>query len=214
MQGSRRLAPWLILGLAVAAAGLLFARQRRLPVPLPPSLSFVLENPVTEAFVGTERILERAGLGPGLRVLDAGCGPGRIAAPAARRVRPGGEVVALDSQEEMLRRLEEHLEPAGIENVRPVKGELGTGELLTSGAFDRVLLVMVLGEIRNRERALEELYRAMKAGGVLSVTEALGDPDYHGRETVRREAEAAGFQLAHLYDGWISYTMNFIKPAG
>jgi hypothetical protein len=40
----------------------------------------------------------------------------------------------------------------------------------------------------------------------------LGDPDYHGRTTVRREAEAAGFYMRRLYDGQISYTMNFVKP--
>jgi ubiquinone/menaquinone biosynthesis C-methylase UbiE len=200
------------VGSLVAVAVLLFARQRRLPIPLPPSLAFVLENPVTEAFVGAQRLLERAELAPGMRVLDAGCGPGRIAIPAARRVLPGGEVVALDSQEAMLRRLQERLEREDIENVRAVRGKLGTGELTESESFDRVLLVMVLGEIRGRERALGELYRATKAGGVLSVSEALGDPDYRGRGTVRREIEAAGFRLRRVYDGRVSYTMNFAKP--
>lgn len=42
-------------------------------------------------------LLDRLDLAPapGMRVLDAGCGPGRLAIPAARRVGPGGEVVAL-----------------------------------------------------------------------------------------------------------------------
>jgi ubiquinone/menaquinone biosynthesis C-methylase UbiE len=196
---------------------LLFSRQRRRPIPLPPSLSFVLENPVTEMFVGAARLLERAELGPGMRVLDAGCGPGRLAVTAARRVLPGGEVVAFDSQEAMLDRLEERLEHERVDNVRSVRGELGAngaqeGQLLENEAFDRVLLVMVFGEIRGRERALCELYRATKAGGLFSVTEAIGDPDYHGRVTVRREVEAAGFRLWRLYDGWVSYTMNFVKP--
>ncbi len=207
----------LIVGSLAAVAVLLFTRQRRRPIPLPPSLAFVLENPVTETFVGAERLLDRAELAPGMQVLDAGCGPGRLVLPAARRIQSEGEVVALDGQQAMLDRLQERLEREGVDNVRPVKGELGAdraqeGQLLESESFDRVLLVMVFGEIRGRRHALDELYRAMRQGGVLSVTEALGDPDYHGQTAVRRETEAAGFYMRRIYDGRISYTMNFVKP--
>jgi len=37
-------------------------------------------------------------LEPGMAVLDAGCGPGRLAIPIARQVGPQGEVVAMDIQ--------------------------------------------------------------------------------------------------------------------
>lgn len=216
MPRSRRLALGLFVGSLAAVAALLFVRQRRLPIPLPSFLSFVLENPVTEMFVGAERLLDRAELGPGMRVLDAGCGPGRITVPAARRVLPGGEVVALDSQEAMLQKLKQRLQREGVRNVGPVRGELGTDELfeenlLGGDSFDRVLLVMAFGELRGRGEALEELYRATRTGGMLCVTEALGDPDYHGRATVRREVEAAGFRLSRLHDGRVSYTMDFVK---
>jgi len=45
----------------------------------------------------TERALHRAGLRPGMRVLDVGCGPGDVSFVAARLVGPGGNVLGVDA---------------------------------------------------------------------------------------------------------------------
>lgn len=185
--------------------------QRRRPIPLPPSLTFLLENPLTERFAGAGVTLERLHLAPGMRVLDAGCGPGRLTIPVARAVGPGGRVVALDGQPAMLAKLEGRLEAGGLRNVRPLCSELGAGAP-DEGGFDRVLCVMVIGELRDRPAALRELHAALRPGGILSVTEAVGDPDYRLPLTVRREAEAAGFRLVEKFGGFLVYTMNFEKP--
>ncbi|CAN5876047.1 class I SAM-dependent methyltransferase [soil metagenome] len=195
-------------GLAVAG----FVAQRRRPIPLPPFLSFVLENPVTEHFVGSDVLLDHLHLSPGMSVLDAGCGPGRLTIPVAKVVGEGGRVVALDSQRAMLRKLERRIASEGLTNVRPVEAGLGRGTLERE-AFDRVILAMVLGEVRDRAAALREIYAALKPGGILSVTEAFGDPDYHRSATVRREAERAGFLIAEKYGGFPAYTLNFEKPS-
>jgi SAM-dependent methyltransferase len=196
-----------VVGLAIA--GLLWQRQR--PIPIPPTLSFLFENPLVEAFAGSELLVERLDLAPGMRVLDAGCGPGRLTIPVARAVEPTGEIVALDSQRAMLEELEHRLEAESITNVRTLEAGLGE-RALERDAFDRVLLAFVLGEVRDREAAGRELYAALRPGGILSVTEGFGDPDYRRPISVRREVEPAGFELVERFGGFPVYTLNFRRP--
>ena len=70
----------------------------------------------------------------------------------------------------------------------------------------------MLGEVRDRGAAPRELHAALGPGGVLSVTEIFGDPDYRRPATVRREVEAAGFRLVRRFGGFPAYTLNFERP--
>lgn len=186
--------------------------QRLRPAPMPAALAFLLESRLVAKVAGPELLIERAGVGEGMRVLEVGSGPGRITLPLARRVGPLGRVQAVDVQQSMLDKLEDRLESSGLTNVAPMIVELGIDRLPEREVFDLVILTMVIGEIRERRRAFDALYEATAPGGVLSVTEAL-EPDYRRKAVVRREIEAAGFRFERVYGGWISYTMNFEKPS-
>jgi len=108
-------------------------------------LSFLLENPFVDRVESAELLLDRLDLQPAMRVLDVGCGPGRVSLPAARCVGQAGEVVALDIQDEMLRRAQSRAQPRAIGNIRFVRAGAGQGAL-APGRFDRALLVTVLGD--------------------------------------------------------------------
>jgi ubiquinone/menaquinone biosynthesis C-methylase UbiE len=199
------------VGTVALVVTLAFLKQRRHPMAHPPRFTFLFENPLVGAFVGSERLLGRLDLAPGMRVLDAGCGPGRLTVPLSKGVGPGGEIVALDGQREMLEKLKRRLDAENITNVRPLLAGLGEGAF-REGGFDRIVLAMVLGEVRDRGAALRELYGALRPGGVLSVTEIFGDPDYRRPATVRREVEAVGFSLVKHFGGFPAYTLSFQKP--
>jgi precorrin-6B methylase 2 len=183
---------------------------RRKTLPCPPWLIPLLENPFMEAVAGSTLLLNRAGVKPGMHILDVGCGPGRLTIPAAERVGPNGRVVGLDIQTGMLRRLEERLRRRGLANVQLIHAGASDG-VIEQNRFDQAFLVTVLGEISDRTAALREIYAALKAGGLLSITEVLPDPHYQRQATVKSLAKEVGFQLDAQFGGIRAYTMHFRK---
>jgi SAM-dependent methyltransferase len=201
----------IVLGFVVNLIWRLASQRQELPCPSWLGWMVELDNPFTRVN-RAQFIVDHLGLEPGMRVLDAGCGPGRVTVPLARAVGPEGDVVALDVQEGMLARAREKVEEAGLGNVRTLQAELGGGDL-PANAFDRAVLVSVLGEIPDQSAALEELYGALKPGGVLSITEVIFDPHFQRRESVVRVAEAAGFREKAFLGRRLAYTMHVEKPA-
>ncbi|NWF70946.1 MAG: class I SAM-dependent methyltransferase [Chloroflexi bacterium] len=197
--------------LAVTGIGVLVYRRQRRNLPCPAKLSFLLENPLMNRVAGAERLLDRAGVQPGMRVLDVGCGPGRLTLPAARRVGAGGEVVALDIQPAMLQRVQKKLAAQGITQVRLLQAGAGEGKT-DANSFDRAFLVTVLGEIPDKVAALREIYRALKPGGILSITEVFPDPDVQTPGEIRKLAQETNFVIASKIGTFPAFTMNLVKP--
>jgi ubiquinone/menaquinone biosynthesis C-methylase UbiE len=145
-----------------------------------------------------------------MRVLDAGCGPGRVTIPLARAVGTEGEVVAIDIQSSMLCRAKAKAEAAGLANIRFQELAIEGGKL-GDVQFDRVLLVTVLGEIPDRESAFREINRALKPGGILSVTEIIFDPHYQSRKTILQLAGSAGFREKAFFGNRFAFTLHLEK---
>ena len=201
--------------LAAVTTGWFVLRHAGHGQPYPVWLSGVLDNPVTNRLAATTTLIERAGITAGMRVLDAGSGPGRLTIPLARRVGVDGEVVALDVQEGMLERVRRRAAEQGLTNIRTLRAGLDANAeapALRAADFDRALLVTVLGEVPDPERAMRALYSALKSGGVLSVTEMIIDPDYQPRSEVRALGQRAGFELDRSYGTPLAFTQNFRKP--
>src|SRR5688572_7286812 len=70
----------------------------------------------------TERMLEDAGIGPGMRVLDIGCGPGAVSLMLSRRVGSEGRVFAVDRDPQMLGVAREKARGAGVSNLVFIEG--------------------------------------------------------------------------------------------
>jgi ubiquinone/menaquinone biosynthesis C-methylase UbiE len=201
---------YIILGLiAIGVIASLIWRRDTLPCPSWLAWMVEMDNPFTE--VNRARVIVGLlELVPGMRVLDAGCGPGRLTLPLAETVGPQGEVTALDLQAEMLARVRGKVETAGLQNVKFLHAGLGDGKLPKS-YFDSAVLVTVLGEIPDQISALKEIYDALKPGGILSVTEVIFDPHFHRRETVLKVAQAAGFKEKNFFGKKLAYTMHLEK---
>lgn len=181
--------------------------SRFINLPCPPGYIFLLDSPLINRVAGAEILIERAGVKPGMKVLDAGCGPGRLTIPLAKILQDSGEVSAFDMQPAMLDRLQKRLTDNELDNVEIIQGQFGEN-LLRSDRFDRVFLVSVLGEIPDQVGALREIHQALVPGGILSITEVLPDPHYQRKSTVIHLAGETGFQVDTVNQDWRSYTIN------
>jgi 2-polyprenyl-3-methyl-5-hydroxy-6-metoxy-1,4-benzoquinol methylase len=191
---------------AVWLAWRLVSRRRSLPCPA--WLSWMVDNPF--ALRRTGATLDHLRLAPGLHVLDAGCGPGRLSIPMALAVAPGGSVLALDIQAAMLRRAREKAEKSGVRNIQYLQAGLGDGRLPES-RFDRAVLSTVLGEIPDCQAALIEIRNSLKPGGFLLVNEVMGDPHYQSPARVMDLALKAGLRPGAFHGSRLAYSIVLEK---
>jgi demethylmenaquinone methyltransferase/2-methoxy-6-polyprenyl-1,4-benzoquinol methylase len=110
------------------------------------------------------RVLDRAGVASGARVLDVACGTGVLAEAARRLVGDGGRVVALDPSTGML-----------MVARRRGAGELvrGTAEALpfADASFDLVTMGYALRHVADLTRTFDEYRRVLKPGGRVLILE-------------------------------------------
>jgi ubiquinone/menaquinone biosynthesis C-methylase UbiE len=184
--------------------------SRRWSIPCPAFLAWSLESPFFQRFNGTRIVLDRLELRPGERVLEIGPGPGRLLIPAAQRVFPEGKAVGIDIQPAMVERLKARAAQEGITNIEAIVGD-ATQPHVSEASFDLVFLCTALGEIPDRAAALAQCHRALKPGGVLSITEMFGDPHYQSQSVVRRLADEAGFRFRSVRGRWWLFTADFVK---
>ncbi len=160
---------------------------------------------------------QRLPVEPGDTVLDLGCGGGRHAFEVLRR---GGVVTAFDQDADELAAVADMVAAMHDNGEVPVGGDGTTvvGDALDlpfdDGAFDRIIAAEVLEHIPDDTRAIAELARVLKPGGLGAITVpswlpekvcwALSD-EYHevegghvriyGRRELDQKLDAAGFEV-------------------
>ncbi len=103
----------------------------------------------------------------GMHVLDAGCGPGSITLGLAAAVAPG-EVVGIDVQPSLVEQARALAVQRGVTNVRFEASNVY--ELpFPDGSFDAAFANSVLQHLREPVRALAELRRVLRPGGIAGV---------------------------------------------
>jgi SAM-dependent methyltransferase len=111
-------------------------------------------------------------LRPGLSLLDVGCGPGTITVDLARRLDPG-RVTALETTESALALARTEADARGQDNIDFVIGDVHALDF-ADDTFDVVHAHQVLQHVADPVRALSEMRRVCKPGGVVAAR----DGDY------------------------------------
>ncbi|MFD0353713.1 class I SAM-dependent methyltransferase [Streptomyces sp. NPDC058734] len=121
------------------------------------------------------------GVGPGERVLDAGCGTGRALVPLRAAVGPSGTVLGVDLTAQMLAEARR----AG----RDREGTLLRADVarlpLRDGVLDAVFAAGLIAHLPDPAENLRELARVVRPGGRLALFHPIGRAALaarHGRE--------------------------------
>ena len=118
----------------------------------------------------TERLLIEAGIGPGMRVLDVGCGSGDVSILVAHLVGSEGEVLGIDREPAMVAAARERVESVDHAKVSCIEGdfrELGSEHGLFDAAVGRFVLMYQADPVD----AVRRLTRSVRPGGVILFQE-------------------------------------------
>ncbi len=183
-------------------------------------------------FLSTRTAQREAGfflpfLKPGMRLLDCGCGMGALTTSLAEWLAPG-EVIGFDREESQVEAARAWAAEKGVNNVRFKVGSIYE-IAYPDASFDAVFAYTVLEHTREPLRAIREMRRVLKKGGVIGLC----DPDYEGQlyapespsvaelwQIMRRFSEEhaspyyARHQRGYLLDAGFSPTQGFAQAAG
>jgi ubiquinone/menaquinone biosynthesis C-methylase UbiE len=118
----------------------------------------------TNAYGWTRWMFDRLELPPDGRVLEIGCGTGKLWADNLNRIPNGWDVTLTDASPGMLREAENNLDGSQhlcfrVADARELPFE--------DGCFDGVVINFVLHHVQERWRAISEAARVLKRGGTL-----------------------------------------------
>lgn len=138
-------------------------------------------------------------------IVDLGAGSGFYAFPLARRVAPGGRVVACDTSPRMCDVLRSRV-PEGLPVEVLQTDEVGVP--LPDGQADLVLMANVFHELDDPAGSLQEARRLLVDGGILVVVDWKAEPTPDGppvdhripAPVIVRALGEAGFRDVTLHD--------------
>jgi SAM-dependent methyltransferase len=118
----------------------------------------------------TQALFQRAGLAPGMRTLDLGCGGGEVSLRIAELVQPGGSVVGVDMDPVKLELARAEARRRGLTNVE-FRRSLAN-EWNEPASYDAVFSRFLLQHLRDPVGVLRRMWEGVRPGGLLIVEDA------------------------------------------
>ncbi|OGP84739.1 MAG: hypothetical protein A2Y95_03720 [Deltaproteobacteria bacterium RBG_13_65_10] len=118
----------------------------------------------------TEQVTRAAGIAPGDRVLEVGCGYGAATVHYTRLFRPS-RVVGLDITEVRVRSGRDYVEASGLSDVITVGMGDATKLDFPDGSFERVIAIECALHFDTREDFLREAARVLAPGGGIGLAD-------------------------------------------
>jgi len=156
-------------------------------------LCYSFDNPLRRLIHDPERILNPY-VKTGMTAVDIGCGMGHFTLGLAKLVGPGGKVIAVDLQGEMLTALGRRARKAGLSD-RIVLRHCQPDRLGVEELTDFVLAFWMAHEVRNKPRFFDDILSLLKTDGHLLLVEPKFHVTRNGFGRTVEVCRAAGFRL-------------------
>ncbi len=150
-------------------------------------------NPDADLGLGCGIPTEFAQIKPGDTVIDLGSGAGNDCFVARSLVGETGKVIGVDFTEAMIDKARSNAEKLGFNNVEFRFGDIEKMPV-TANKADVIISNCVLNLVPDKVKAFSEIYRVMKPGGHLSVSDVV----------LKGELPEALKQAAEMYAGCVS----------
>jgi len=144
---------------------------------------------------------ERAGIVPGSRVLDVGCGPGYAAMDLAQLVGPRGRVLGVEGSPAYTAQFNESARLRGFEHASAIQGDVHTltdalGDELAT--FDVAYARWVFCFSQTPARLAEQMHGALRPGGRVAIQ------DYFGYQAIKLAPRSDAFQrgIRAIVESW------------
>lgn len=164
------------------------------------------------------RLVARAGVAAGERVLDLGCGRGDVLIPAATAVGPTGSVVGIDLSPAMVELTAAELRTRGLTHASVCAGDAaapGPGTGTRTDSVDVVLGGFMMFLLPDPAAALSEYRRLLVPGGRLAFsTYGAPDPRAHEARTRLRRWAGLGADEDDVFDGPPDGIAALVESAG
>lgn len=120
----------------------------------------------------TEAVARAAGVGPGLRVLEAGCGYGASAVHYTRRFEPAS-VVGIDVTDVRIEQARSYVEESGLSGVISVRVGDAVALDFPPNSFDCVMAIECALHFNTRADFIREAARVLRPGGGLGLADII-----------------------------------------
>jgi ubiquinone/menaquinone biosynthesis C-methylase UbiE len=129
-----------------------------------------LERDEREREERTDLLLDALALKPGMVVADIGAGTGYLSRRMAPLVMPGGKIIALDLQPEMVNYLQAGVKRLGLSQIEVKLGMVDDTKLIQN-SIDMAIMVDVYHELAYPFEVMRSIMSALKPGGRIVFVE-------------------------------------------
>lgn len=162
------------------------------------------EGESREVFAGRDDVVQACEIKPGVSVADVGAGTGLYTMLFADATGSEGWVYGVDISPRFLEHLNERADHRGVKNITAVLGSQRSVNL-PPDSIDLAFVCDTYHHFEYPRSMLSSLHRALRDGGSLIIVDFERIPETSrewilnhvraGKEEVRREIEAAGFEF-------------------